>query len=348
MNNSFTIEKTSSVKGVAVLMLLFHHLFYGNNWEQCVSVFPFENIIVPGLALYCKVCVAVFLILSGYGLTKSYEKQSESVLKFSLSHLFKLMFQYWFIFVIFVPLSFAFGSRNPIAVYSTGFKGIIKLLIDFLGISNLIGTPTMNATWWFMGIIIPLYVLFPVLLKLLHTRPIEMWLASLIIALMTFFISSRFNQAVFYWICPFVEGMLLAKYNIINAFMNKYCTRQRVVISIFALLASVLLRTRLGIVADSFMGLSIIFFVNDFADLNVEIKKCLCTLGKYSADIFMMHTFIYGYYFKNIFYSLKYPFFIYITVLLACLIIAIVLEKLKKITKYNLLEVKIQQLIKGR
>ncbi len=40
MNNSFTAEKTSIVKGAAVLMLLFHHLFYGNN-NSFVYIVPY-------------------------------------------------------------------------------------------------------------------------------------------------------------------------------------------------------------------------------------------------------------------------------------------------------------------
>lgn len=348
MNTCFTAERTNIAKGAAILMLLFHHLFYGDYWSLCTPLHPIENIIVPEIVNYSKVCVAIFLILSGYGLTKSYEKSCGSVVKFSLSHLFKLMFQFWFIYLIFVPLSFVFGNRNPIEIYSTGFKGVIKLLIDFCGISNLIGTPTINTTWWYMGIMIPLYILFPILLRLIRTHPAELCLISLAIAIMPFFITSRLNHAVFYWIFPFVEGMLLAKYNIINHFMHKYVTKQRIMISIFALLTCILIRTRLSIAFDGFLGLSLILLSNEIGNMNSVIKKSLFTLGKYSANIFMMHTFIYGYFFKDMFYSLKYPFLIYTTILITCFIIAIAIEKLKKITKYNTLEAKVHKLINRR
>ncbi len=346
MNTFFTAYRTNVVKGTAILMLLFHHLFSENFWALCTPLHPIENVIVPIIVTYTKVCCAIFLILSGYGLTKSFEKRGGSLFKFLLSHLFKLMFQFWFIYIIFVPLSFVLGSRNPLDIYSSEFvSGRYSCLIDFLGLSNLFGSPTMNPTWWYMGIMILLYILFPLFLRLLHTHPIELCLISFVIAIMPFFIATRFNHAVFYWIFPFVLGMFLAKYNIIDNFIHKYSTKQRVSISIIALFLFVLLRTRLLIAADGFLGLSIILFVNEIGNMNSLVEKLLATLGKYSAHIFMMHTFIYAYFFKDMFYSLKYPFLIYTTILISSLIIAFVIEKLRTLTKYNILEAKIQKLI---
>ena len=55
-----TLHDTSILKGIAICAMLWHHLFllhpdYGN--------------VVYHLALLGKVCVAIFLLLSGYGLT---------------------------------------------------------------------------------------------------------------------------------------------------------------------------------------------------------------------------------------------------------------------------------------
>ena len=88
--------------------------------------------------------MAIFLILSGYGLVKSAESDEKVGVKFILRHLTKLMMQFWFIYILFVPLGFVFG-RSPLDIYGIGIKGIIKAVIDFLGISNIMNTPTMNG-----------------------------------------------------------------------------------------------------------------------------------------------------------------------------------------------------------
>lgn len=60
--NSFglTLHDTSILKGIAICAMLLHHLFYEN---------PEYGRFVWHLALLGKVCVAIFLLLSGYGLT---------------------------------------------------------------------------------------------------------------------------------------------------------------------------------------------------------------------------------------------------------------------------------------
>lgn len=70
---------------------------------------------------------------------------------------------FWFIYVLFVSLGFYFG-RNPIEIYESN---IFYGLIDFMGLASVFHTPTMNATWWFMGLIIILYLVYPLLHKLL-------------------------------------------------------------------------------------------------------------------------------------------------------------------------------------
>ena len=59
----FTNQYTNISKGIALLLLLFHYL--GLNPElHLFSTSGIANVI----AEQCKVCVAIFLILSGYGL----------------------------------------------------------------------------------------------------------------------------------------------------------------------------------------------------------------------------------------------------------------------------------------
>lgn len=60
-----TIDDSKILKGIAICAMLWHHLFYEH---------PEYGKIVFHLALLGKVCVSMFLMISGYGLTKQYNK----------------------------------------------------------------------------------------------------------------------------------------------------------------------------------------------------------------------------------------------------------------------------------
>ena len=67
----FDKRQTNIAKGVAVLLLLWHHLFYNKPeyYERFTSIFVYQGVPIEcRIATFCKVCVAIFLVLSGFGL----------------------------------------------------------------------------------------------------------------------------------------------------------------------------------------------------------------------------------------------------------------------------------------
>ena len=68
-----TKQQTVKIKGIAVLMLLFHHLFLNSERADMCSYITGrvgEQILIQ-VALLGKICVPIFLILSGYGINES-------------------------------------------------------------------------------------------------------------------------------------------------------------------------------------------------------------------------------------------------------------------------------------
>ncbi len=61
------IRESNSLKGIALILLLIHHLFYIQN-GKFDDVYIAGHGVVNTLGLLCKVCVAMFVFLSGYGL----------------------------------------------------------------------------------------------------------------------------------------------------------------------------------------------------------------------------------------------------------------------------------------
>lgn len=60
-----SLNETNAIKGIAIIAMLVHHLFYE---------YPEYGESTYQLALIGKVCVAMFLFLSGYGLSVQYSK----------------------------------------------------------------------------------------------------------------------------------------------------------------------------------------------------------------------------------------------------------------------------------
>ena len=312
-------------------MLLCHHFFMG------VLPAPIDwanNSIWQILATLSKVCVAIFVILSGYGLNESYKRWVESDFAFVKNHLFKLMKQFWFIFLIFVPLGFVCGA-SPIDVYGRGLKGICYALTDFLGMKSLLNTPTMNQTWWYMEACIVLYILFPLLKKLLAKIPVIVFAISVIpvIKFGLFNDGSIDGCREIYWIFPFAVGIFLSEKDFLNKIsssINKHyllgCS-----LSITGVIVMTAVRSYFGIIADTVYAISIIVVSKAVFSRIKYINSFMGYLGRHSANIFMMHSFLYCYYvpIKQIFMVLHSGTANFVLLALACIAISDYIEVLK-------------------
>lgn len=139
------------IKGIAICAMLCWHLFFCPNpigREYCN--------LVKGVGMLGDVCVSLFLFISGYGLAIQYDKLSHYGYnyKFILRRLAKFYGNYWFIFLIFVPLCIL-AFKVPFTS-STSILGVIKEWIR-----GIIGISEYNPNWWFNAVIISFYFLFP-------------------------------------------------------------------------------------------------------------------------------------------------------------------------------------------
>ena len=337
----FDNRQTNIAKGVAILLLLWHHLFYNspNSYNKFISLYIFKGVPVECiLADFCKVCVALFLILSGYGLYKSYESficKNKTKSKFCLKedfifikrHLIKLMSGYWFVYLIFVPMGFFF-NRNPIEIYE---GNILYFLLDFLGLSNLFKTPTMNETWWFMSLIILLYIFYPLLHKVLKYSP-ELLLLSSFFILIFYYLPNPSNIKIYLF--PFVLGMYVSKYNVFSKIQVKLDNILKVLlVSFLAFTITLWIKATIflkSVEFDGFFAFSIICISFMILSRIPFINKILESLGRQSAYIFMFHTFILNYYFRNFVYLTKYPVCIFIIFSTLCYLIALIISFVRK------------------
>lgn len=214
-----SVKDTNVLKGVALLMLLFHHLWYENTDLDRNGVVEGAEHILQMLSISCKQCVAIFVFLSGYGLCKSYKG---NVRTYFIHRFIKLYFNYWFIWILFVPIGMLLFNRLFPEVYHTDI--LLKTIVDVLGLSESFDFESYNPTWWFYSCIILLYLIYP-----LFHQTLRYWYVWLIVGLSFSYIlgllSKRyielealwtfFNPIRFY-LLPFICGALLARYKIIE------------------------------------------------------------------------------------------------------------------------------------
>ena len=121
------------------------------------------------IAIMCKVCVAIFVFVSGYGLTEKYGDGANIKLKdFYWKRFTKLMLNYWFVWLIFIPISVLWLVPSFAESYGSDKFLQGRVVLDSLEIVNWLG-PTVynyNGAWWFYGCIIGLYLLYPILLRM--------------------------------------------------------------------------------------------------------------------------------------------------------------------------------------
>lgn len=294
------------------------------------------------IADFCKVCVAIFLFLSGYGLYKSYLSFSKKTainngvirdINFVKNHLIKLMSSYWFIFIIFVPIGLFF-DRSFISCYDSN---IIYYLADFLGLSYLFFgfEATMNPTWWFMSIIIVYYLIFPLLMKIMNYSAEILVMISGVLFLLPISNYAELGS----WLLPFVFGMYISKYDLIQKLYQKLDSNIKPIIfcMLFLFVTAVVRYSTFdgGTTIDAFFAIAVVLFSCYIISKIPVLNKILEELGKYSGLIFMFHTFIYNFYFKEFIYWFKYSIIIYIVMILLCYAIARFLTWVMETMRYN-------------
>lgn len=207
---SLSIKDTNALKGIALCMLLVHHLFYIQNGMYNDVYFKGVGI-VQAFAVACKACVPLFVFLSGYGLMAVCEGKDEiNWIKFFKRRFKKLFYNYWLIWIIFVPLGVIFFDQGFDKVYLHNLYW--ELPLDLMGLSNLIGLYGYNPTWWFYSCIIVLYLFFPFIFYTLRKGSWYGIAALLVVSLLLPFSSIKFFQTFKYYLLPFLLGALCRSY----------------------------------------------------------------------------------------------------------------------------------------
>ena len=182
---NFTKEHTQIAKGMAIILMLIHHLFAFPN--RILTKQSYKSLLlINGLQIeyyigvFGKICVAMFLFLSGYGLYIITSKNNKFSIKDAIIRISRLYINYWTVFLIFIPIGFIFFGRT---------LNIKEFILNFLGLSS-----SYNGEWWFFRLYVELILITPILKIIVRDK---LYL-SFINIIMLVLLSKVINKIFFY------------------------------------------------------------------------------------------------------------------------------------------------------
>lgn len=356
----FTKEHTMQMKGIAIIILLFHHCFLNaQRWATVpyeklattkgwgyypISFAPFSSHTIQYLASFSKICVAMFVFMTGYGMWVSYESQKK---KTTMSNYIKkrmvtLMTGFLIIFVVTEILAIPTGRF--IEVYGHDFRSVVYMIIDALGLAKLLGTPLFCLTWWYMSLAIVLIMIFPFVHSIMEKYQWVVVVASIIVPR-----ACGFGQStdLFRYLLAYTLGMYFAQHDLLARIKEKFM-EQNVAGKLLSLIVSLIgLAVIIKCRQNAWIGWEYLDFWDGFAAMYMIvisyiyilngkwIVKGLGFLGKHSMNIFLIHSFYRDVFFHEFTYSFYYAWLDYIVLMAISLVTSIVLEWFKKLIRYE-------------
>lgn len=356
----FTKEHTMQMKGIAIIILLFHHCFLNaQRWATVpyeklattkgwgyypISFAPFSSHTIQYLASFSKICVAMFVFMTGYGMWVSYESQKK---KTTMSNYIKkrmvtLMTGFLIIFVVTEILAIPTGRF--IEVYGHDFRSVVYMIIDALGLAKLLGTPLFCLTWWYMSLAIVLIMIFPFVHSIMEKYQWVVVVASIIVPR-----ACGFGQStdLFRYLLAYTLGMYFAQHDLLARIKEKFMEQNVAGKLLFLIVSLIGLAVIIKCRQNAWIGWKYLDFWDGFAAMYVIVNsyiyilngkwivKGLGFLGKHSMNIFLIHSFYRDVFFHEFTYSFYYAWLDYIVLMAISLVTSIVLEWFKKLIRYE-------------
>ena len=209
-NWNLSLADTNALKGIALSFLLCHHLFYIQDGSYHDILLFGKYPLVQEFGIACKVCVAIFVFLSGYGLATKYSHAPLNIRSFYATRFIKLMMGYWFVWLLFVLIGILFFDRTPEAVYHDHI--VWRFIADFFGLAYNFGFYGFNPTWWFMSCILLLYLMYPVLFKGCR----KYWLLLLVMSVAITWLPLYVFNPIKYYLFTFLLGIISVQKDVFN------------------------------------------------------------------------------------------------------------------------------------
>lgn len=305
-----TKKETRVLKGVAILFMLFLHLFnHPDNWTDINIA---DNIRLMTFFTEATNPVSFYLLLGGVGMYFLYRRGGN----IQWRRVLRLYIHYWVVLFIFVSLGWLMNrSCYP--------GSIIKIVSNITGFNT-----SYNAECWFLLPYVLLTFLSPYIFYCLDRWPKNTLLISFTTNILTMYFISRYGEQYLFnnmWLYNpflvihmsfcFILGATLMKYWHYIEKTIKSLTKYGYLNWIFLLVLFIL---RCIISSDAVSSFYVLFFIVIFlsAPRSKWIDGVLAHLGDHSMTMWFIHTWYCTYLFHDFIYSFTYPPLIYLALII--------------------------------
>ena len=359
MKLSFSKNDTLVVKGIAIIFLVFYHCLSAKNrlMGYDISFFPLTQYQAFYIFDSMNVCVGTFAFMSSFGLmrTISYKYLKDgrasldaaSATDFLAKRTVSLLMAFFIPFAVCTSVSLFVFGHNP---YGQGSEFVFNYILGMLGVAGAIGTPMMVSTWWYMSFALIIIALMPLTVNLYKKYGIGVLIPYLVIPLLIksgFFGGASLNNMTKWLLCiPF--GIIFADANVFERMKGKVLFGNKILSKIikFVIWTAILLFAfwmrkqgwtykHFYYIISTVLPIIFIYWLYEFVCGIPVLNKILGLLGKYSSDIFFMHTFIRVEWFKSFTYSLKYWYAVFGFVMVSSLVMAILADLLRWLIRWG-------------
>lgn len=351
MNNELTKEHTKIAKGCAIIFMIILHLFAHDEWlyenNGYTTIFNIGGTSIDVIvSSFGKICVAMYLFLSGYGLYKTYIVNKGFTYKDSYIRIKNLYINYILILIIFIPIGYALGVyKEPLTIY----RFLINIFcLDFY----------YNSFAWFIRLYFILVLMFPFLVKILDKSLIKNMIIIVTLAITHIILNkvqfeinywdinlignlgviSEVNSIVL-WSIHFIIGITYAKFNLYTFIKEKLksLSLDNKMFYTFCFIVCIFLRNMLPykeILDGLYAPLTIMSISNIIYKSKSE--NIFKYLGEHSTNLWLIHFYFTYKYFQSIIYYPKYTILILICSFIIMIPISICINKVLKMTKLSL------------
>ena len=329
-----TKSDTRQLKGLAILMMLWLHLFSDEETvSQCSYLLSYVNglPLAYSLSRLASCCVPIYIFLGGYGLAATFRTTPGNLLHGGRRAL-ALMANFWLVFLIFIPLG---CWVNP-AVYP---GDLWTLLLNATAVSY-----SYNGAWWFLLPYVLLTLTAQQLISRCETsakgRDVALLVVLAVVNIGVYLLKGALPLTDT-WPLPgvltllnyvsmlllFTMGILAVKYQWIERWRDKLLLFPAWKVAV-ALVVLCLLKMLLG--ASSLLNVPfVVLLIPMLLALRWPqwIHRTLEFLGLHSTNMWLTHYFFY-YMFGNLIYGLRYPIVIFVVLTAVSLGCSLVLRPL--------------------
>lgn len=347
MESGITKKQSTALQGVAILMMVYHHLF--SFATEYVSPLPFiQADIVRRIAWFCKLCVGIFAFVSGYGMYHVMQGQPGerffgrlmAEYRCVLVRILRLYGKLWLVILIFKGIDFLVSGRPFVAAQLPGNLTALN--------------PTYNGAWWYVEQYAKMLLVLP-LLDLLLTRfdrPAEsrkkrtffivlavlglgaalagrLWLPALWDLLLAVGKSMRIS-----FLLIFVVGYLMARfalYQRLDKALRPAGVWGRVCVSVTLIAVVIAVRVPLATDAsyarlDFILTPLLVYGLLTLLDYVKPLSTFLVWWGRQSTYIWLVHVFFYEWLQHAVRSSVRLDIWVYLAVLLASAAVSFALK----------------------